>query len=281
MTIPAVAPYLPTYATREAYVTQAEFKAAPTGVNVSQLVPQGSPAMQSNALDEVLLRASSMADSYCHQVLAATLETVSSNWLTRGASLVLVCPQSPVIQVNSILWGPTGAQAALTDLSGVDIDDKVVTVPLSQASGSNRLRATMQYVAGYANSILTVAATAGDNTITVDSALGVVATMGLRVNDPGQDEQITVLSVTGNVLQLAAPLRFGHSVGVNVSALPASVKQAVILYATSLIKVRGGDAVVLPSMRQQPSEKTMVITPSGKQERVTAEMLLMPFVAVP
>ena len=69
------AAYTSTYTTRVPYLTVDEYKAAPTGVDVDQLIPGGTTAQNTAALADAIARGSSWADQICHQVLACTAQT--------------------------------------------------------------------------------------------------------------------------------------------------------------------------------------------------------------
>lgn len=284
MVNPVFAPYAQTYAQHEPYLTADEYRASPTGVDVGQIVAGGSVPTNMDALNQVMARASSAADVICHQVLAATVETITGRWRvdTRG-QIRVVCPYGPVVQVNgfSVGTGPTDLLAA-TDLTPLFIDRRVVTVPatmLHQTGG--HAYATLTYVAGFANSLLTAIANAGASTLTLDNVLGVAPGMSLNIFDPanGQDETVTVQSVTGNVVTLVGVTLYTHAVGVNVSALPAAIKQAVVLLASAIIKTRGSASLVFDTARARPATRQRV-DPNEPPEVEQAKMLLAEFARV-
>jgi hypothetical protein len=291
VSIPIVAPYLPSYATRESYITPAEFLADATGVTVSSLVPGGTPAQNADALASKLLQASGAADSFCHQVLAATVEVESDMYRYQGGQICIPVRQTPIIQVNSISTGQPGFLVPMADMSAIQIDRKVVNVPILPAwSGSpvqpswldrrGRLQAVMTYVAGYANTVLAVASAAGATTLVLADTVGMVPGLGLTVGDPGAIEVVIILSIAGNTITCAAT-RFAHPAGAGLSALPPAVKSAVSIFATALIRNRGTDATVLHTMRATPDAKTQMLSPSSRSMILTAQDMLIPFVAVP
>lgn len=285
-----LAPYLPTYAARKPYITAKEFAAYPTGVTVSQLVPGASAAVNADALNQQILAASGWADSICAQTLAATVETVADWFLLQKGYISIVADQTPVIQVNSISYGAIDNQQALSNWSQVSINSKVVQFPITTFPTSSNpysvpvrygsdVWCVMEYVAGYANALTVAQAAAGQNTLNMTDTLGIAAGMAVTIYDPGKTEVITIQSIdsTGTIITTVGPLLFEHDAGTSVGALPASIKEAVVLLTTSLIKSRGSDAIVLPSMRAQPSSEQAVVTPSGAAERRKAEAMLAPF----
>ena len=282
------APNASTYTSRVPYITAAEYMASPTGVNVSQLVPRGTPEQNDDALRIVIERASSYADTFCRQVLAATLDTQSGRYrIQRTGFLQIPAERSPIIAVNSIKVGFT--PSSLTDIGtyeNVWIDRKVVSFPIQTVKmqplvnslyTDGRAYAVMTYVNGYANTLTTASATAGATSLTVDSTLGVVPGMELSIYDPAVTETVTVVSVTDTTITIAAPLQFNHATGVSVSCLPPAVKQAVVLLASALIKTRGSEAIVMNSMRATPSQ-TNTSESGGYEEIVLAKELLQPYV---
>lgn len=283
MTGPAVALYVPTYASRSPYLTSAEYQASPTGVNINQLVVHGTTQANADALKQTIARASSLADSYCYQVLAATLDTQLGRYrVNREGSIKVPLAFTPVVQVSGVQVGPTpSSMSALTDLSNVWVGRKVAEIPLvnltlGSSSVSGYVYAAVTYVNGFANTVLSVAATAGQSTFTVDSPLGILPGMPLVIHDPAQTEHVVVASVAGNVVTATLPLSYPHAVDVNVSALPESIKQATVLLTSALIKTRGSEAIVMQAMHGQPS-KTASTEDGGMEEIDLAVGMLKPF----
>ena len=114
--------------------------------------------------------------------------------------------------------------------------------------GSYPLFCQWTYVNGWANTFSTAVASAGATSITVTEAVGIYPGQSLTIWDGMNDEQVTVASTytTGSTtVTLASPLKNNHGVGVNISALPATVKQAVIHFVVGMIKERGQGGLVL------------------------------------
>lgn len=283
MSTPIYAPFSQSYATREPYITQAEYIASPTGMDVSQLVPGGTVQQNSDTLDQTIDRASSAADMMCNQILAATLEVQADNYrIQPDGSILIACDQSPIFAI----YGLSFNGVAVTDLSALTsaaISRKVVQIPaaiVANATPTNGyVHAALTYIAGYANSIMTAPSIVGDVTQTFDNTLGFAPGMIVKVNDPGATETRTVLSVTATTVTYTAPLAYPHAAGVNVSALPPAVKQAVVLLTTALIKTRGDAAFVFASTRETPDQK-QGIAPGIPDELMDAQMLLANFTRV-
>lgn len=265
---PIFAPYSQTYAQRESYISAAEYAAAPTGISLSTLLPGGTSQQLADALQSAIARGSAWADQICHQILAATLEVVVGQYRVQNNMVMVPMKQSPVISIQAMSLGlsPTSMVALTTD-PGIDIGTKVVQIPLPvRLLGSNPVRAVVTYVAGFANGSLTAALTVGVNTLPLDGVLGIAPGMTLTINDPGLTEIVTVLSVGVSSIVLLAPTRFAHVKGVNVSALPAEVKQAVILLTTATIKTRASEAIVLQSSRSTPTTRQPVASTRQTEE---------------
>lgn len=284
MTInPAVSANVTTYASREPYLTSAEYIASPTGVDISELVVGGNDAQQADALKQTIARASSAIDTYCRKVLAATLDTQSGRYRLRSdGNLIITLDNTPIIEVTNVAIGATPNQLTpLQDLSGVWINRKTIEVPVAAITQpgpwlGGKLYVVASYINGWANCLLTADAAQGATAITVDSALGVQAGLPMTVYDPGASEQVVVLSVVGNTINLASPLTAAHLAGVAVSALPPVIKQACVLWTTGLIKTKGDDSFVMPAIGAQPSQ----ITPEyaeGIRDLNTAAGLLQSF----
>ena len=281
-------PSISSYTVTSPYITPAEYLASPTGVNVSQLVPRGTEDQNADALKTVIIRASSYADQICRQVLAATRDIESGRYrLQRGGVLRIPATFSPVIAVEQITVGfAPSSMATVTDMSNVWVDRKVVTTPIGTLplvptygalAPDGRVYATMTYINGWANGLLTSAASTGNTTLIVDNPLGMAPGVQLTIFDSGKTEVIYVQSVSGNTITLTTPLVYDHAVGVNVSAFPDAIKQAIVLLTSALIKTRGSEAIVMSQIRATPSQ-TVAIEGGGIEEIAMAKELLSQYV---
>lgn len=279
MATPIVAPYVPSYAANEPYITTGEFIAAGTGVNVATLVVGGTTEQNTDALEAKILAASGMADSFCNQVLACTTEVMVGSFRITDSALRIPVTQLPVVQVNSISIGTPQNMTELDTLAYVTFPfPNVVAVPYTGVNG-NRVDVVMTYLAGFANTRLTADAAAAATVLTVGNTLGMVPGLRLTIADSGKTETVTVLTVTDTTVTLTAPTSFDHDAGTSLSALPAAIKQAVILLASVLIKTRGTQAVVLQSM-SGGTQTIMGVDPSATRELGEAKQLLTQFVRV-
>jgi len=299
------APYVPTYASRESYVTVSDFLAAPTGTDTTQLIPGASVAANRAALAGVIQRASSMADNYCQQVLAATLDrqvAPPDGWRVqnRGGRAVIQVPvdYTPIVQITgvSLGWDPSSV-TALTDSTGIWPGRKVVTIPVTgvinppaggvgsplQSYGwSGRAFGWVDYVNGYANALLASPCAAGATSIVLSDVLGLAPGLPVTIYDGSATEQVQVSAsyVPGSSpVTLAGPTVYAHtpdSNGITVSALPPAVRQAVISLTSSLVKRRGGESISMAAIHDEPS-RTEMGEPGTTADEELAYMLLEPF----
>jgi hypothetical protein len=295
MTAPLVAPYVPTYAVRVPYLNVEEYLAAPTGVDPSALIPGGTKAANAAALNTVIRRASTYADSLCNQILAATLDLQSGEYRIRSDWTIRVkLDYSPLVEVVDVKLGSIAGQlTALTDLSGIWPQRKVIRIPVGAyltaspilttgaTSRNGYLFAQVQYVNGFANTALVGAVSSAATSITVASPYGIFPSLPLTISadDLAQTEDVVVdVSYTqgSTHVPLVAPLTYGHASGQAASALPAEVKQAVTALTTHLIKTRGAEAMSLASVSGGPTHSQ--VEPAGASEEYDQAVdLLHPF----
>lgn len=279
------APNVTTYATRSIYVSPAEFKAAPTGMDVTQLVPGGNPAQQAAALVMQLQRASGVADKICRKVLGATLDTQAGSYRVQNdpnLGLVIRVPLdfTPIVAVAGASVGTTpAAMGALTDLSNVWISKKTATIPLAGTSvtgfhgASGKRFASVQYVNGWVNTTLYAPASPGAVAVTVTSTLGIMPGQQLNLVNTNNSETVTVdpayipsNTATNALIPVTAPVVGTYAAGDTVTNMPQEIKQAVILIAKSLIKTRGSESIVIASTTSQPDHV------QGVESGVTSDM---------
>lgn len=285
-------PVAPTYASRVPYITAAEFLAAPTGVDLSALVVGGTVQQQQDALVQVIARASSVIDTFCRKVLAATVDTQAGRYRLRDGIIRIPLDNTPIVEVLSIQVGSQPSNlTAMGDLSNVWIDKKTISAPvfpspLSQAPwistspsaawSSDRVFAVVSYVNGFANCLLAGTVTAGASTMTVNDATGIVPGLTMTVYDSGVSEQVMVASITGETVTITGVFQNTHAAGVAVSSLPPAIKQAAILITSGLIKTRGDDAFLMPEVGGQESGVAAIAGHAGEDFDL-AEGLLIPY----
>lgn len=295
---PAIAPYVPNYAVYTPYITPTEFLNAPTGVDVSQLVPSGSTLTQQAALLDLIARASSEADRICQKVLAATADVISGEYrIMPGGQIWVPVKYTPLIAVTGVQIGYVPGQlTALTDLSGVWVAEKTAripigglgyqlpnTIPAAATPRHGRVYAIVNYVNGWAHTTI-AQANAATQVLTPASVLGIVPGLTLTIKDGANTETVTVASsyIAGTAtVPLTAPLQYTHTAGTTLSALPPVIKDAVLDLCKWLVRSRGSKGIVMGSIKgnalttskakTQPDEK------AGDADYQNAVRALAPF----
>lgn len=267
---------LDTIEQESAYLTIAEFKNAPTSLDINNLVSGGNQAAQDAELANVILRASSYLDEYLNQNLVAKRNTETQRVRVNNQGYVALHPNNnPIIALESFLYGasPNDLQT-LTDPSQCWFEAQQVLVPLSQMAATyssagplsfggstarQQLFTRYTYVAGYVNTTI-VSATAAATSLTVASGLGIVAGGSLRIYDGANSEMVTVASTYtygSTTVPLTSALGFTHAAGVAIGNLPNAIKQAAILVTTAFIRIRGDKSNTMQiTTRAQGSEIT-------------------------
>jgi len=256
----------------EPYVSLSEVKFSPTAsaIDFTNLIENASQAVQDRALSELIVRASSKADSYTMGVygsLCATSNTENGRYYMNRAGQIVINPYfTPILAVQSFSagWGPgDGLQPITLSTSNCAIE-RTQFIITSQSTmglyfgnlgivGGNMQSGTeifcqWTYVNGWANSFTNATSNAGATTISVNNVTGIFPGQNLTIWDGQKDEYVQVSPswVPGvTTLTFTNPLKYAHGSGVNISALPASVKQAVIHFVVALIKERGQGGLVL------------------------------------
>lgn len=275
------------------YLTLEEYKAAPTAIDLDNLVfDSQDPEVQDNELRNVIARASSWMDTYCNQVLGATVETEQqrSRYSTDGS--IRFHPRfSPIVALTDFNYGYPTNMASLGDCSIAWIEDMEIIIPNAQLGtwtsqgplsfGSynggpgNQLFLNYTYVAGYANTTLEVANIVGATSITVVNGTGIIAGQMLTMYDGINTELITVADtyVFGSkTIPLTRPLVNIHLIGTSVSALPPAIKQAAILVTTAMLKVRGDSSMTM-AVTTQPTMSTQGADRFGDEMKIAADIL--------
>ena len=245
------------------YLTIAEYKQAPTAVDVDDLVGGGSQAINDQELANCIARASSWMDAHCGQVLGATLDTESFRGRVSRDGYLKVHPRYfPVIGVVSASFGanPLYQQALSPDTAW--IEQMAVVFPLGATTflGAVQFSAsyapgvdqyiTISYINGYANTVLSANASAGATSITVKDLTGFVPNQSFQIYDGASSEIVKVASnftvaQGGGSLPLASALSYAHTSGVSASAMPPSIKQACIYMTNVILKSRGNASLVM------------------------------------
>lgn len=263
------------------YLTLEEYKAAPTAIDLDNLVfDSQDPEVQDNELRNVIARASSWMDTYCNQVLGATLETEQQRSRISTDGSIRFHPRfSPIVALTEFNYGYPTNMASLGDCSIAWIEDQQIIIPnaflgnwtsqgplsLGSYNGgpSNQVFLNYTYVAGYANTTTSAPNIIGATSITVENGTGIIPGQMLTIYDGMNTEIITVASTytfNSTTVPLTRPLVNEHEIGASVSALPPAIKQAAILVTTAFLKVRGDSSMTMmvtssPTMSTPGSER--------------------------
>lgn len=256
------------------YITITEYKQAPTGTDVDDLVGGGTTAINDVELANEIARACSWIDSHCNQVLAATLDTDNFRGRISRDGFLKVHPRyNPIVEVVSASVGVQPNYMTSLDPTTAWIEPQSVLFPMTGVAGffaapiqfsppytiGREVLVSMTYVNGYANTLLASNASVGASTLSVNDLTGFVPGQKFQVYDGADNELLTVASSftpaqAAGSLPLAAPTSKAHSAGVSVSALPPAIKLAAIYMTNVLLKSRGNASVVMQGLSFTPTE---------------------------
>ena len=267
-----IAPFVYSGGMVEPYVSLNEVKFSPTAaiIDFTNLIEDASQAVQDRALYELIVRASSKADSYTMGVygsLCATSNTENGRYYMNRMGQIVINPYfTPILEIQEFLagWGPGDGLQNISLTSSNCAIERTQFIITSQSTmglyfgnlgivGGNMQSGTeifcqWTYINGWANTFTNSTSNIGATSITVNNVTGIYPGQNLTIWDGQQDEYVQVSAswVPGNTtLLLAKPLVYRHGSGVNISALPASIKQAVIHFIVAMIKERGQGGLVL------------------------------------
>ena len=257
---------------RVPYVTIDEVRNSPTAssIDFTNLIENASPYVQEIALNELITVASTKADNYIFGAtgtLCATVNTEPGRYRANRYGQIVIHPSFwPILEVRSVKIGQ-GPGSGLNDVTlnanncwierfqflitpTYSLPVQLGTLQLVSNQWNNWAEQFVEYtyVNGFANAFLTTDISSGATTIPVTSAVGIYPGSTLTIWDGMRDEMVTIASTYDGkslTLPLTAPLQFSHSEGVNVSALPATVKQAVIHFIVAMVKQRGSGGLML------------------------------------
>ena len=266
------------------YITVAEYKNAPTSLDYNNLVVGGNQNAQDAELARVILRATSYLNEYLNQDLHAENVTETQRTRISNQGYIFLHPnKNPIISLSAFQWGtdPNNLQT-LADPSLCWFENQQVVIPLSQinttytssgplAFGTYGPRVPIftkyTYIAGYVNTLCT--GTAGQTSITVPKAAGILPGETYRIIDGANAELVTVASnyVYGNTtVPLTAALAYSHT-DASFSNMPFAIKEATILMTSAFIKQRG-DASMTMNLTTQPTANI------GNNQRYAGEVNL-------
>lgn len=257
------------------------------GVSVDQLAPGGRPADQTAALEQYIESASSYVDSFCQQILAATVDTYVGRYNVGRDGYVIVHPRyRPVIALTAFAIGVTPSQlATLTTLTGSIVAPNYFSVPAyagampintnqgpiqfgNPAILPGRAYCQYSYQNGFPVTQLTAGVTAGATSISVADTTGIVSGLTwLTIYSGATRYRFLAGTVStapaggvgtgpGTVACAAVPqaITINESTPVMVSALPADIIQAVVLVTRAFIKDAGSGNVTSPTISANDSE---------------------------
>ena len=276
------------------YLTIAEFKQAPTAVDVDDLVGGGTSAINDQELANVIARASSWIDAHCGQVLSSTKDTEALRARFDRMGFLKVHPRfSPITELVSLSYGGLPTLMASVDISTVWIEPETIVFPVQgfsaafagpiQFSGNysstQELFVSITYVNGYANTLLSASVSASATSLSVDDLAGFTPLHQFMIYDGSSTELLTVSSLfvatsgAGN-LPLASAVKYTHAVGISVSALPPAVKQAAIYVTSAILKARGNASLVMQTLTPTTIQSS---NPSAAGDLMSAWDLLKPY----
>ena len=276
------------------YLTIAEFKQAPTAIDVDDLVGGGTSGINDQELANVIGRASSWIDSYCGQVLSSTTDTETSRGRINRQGFLTIHPRfSPVTEVVSLSYGPLPSLLTSVDVSTLWIESQSVVFPIQgfstafsgpiQFSGNYSISQeqfiSMIYVNGYANTLLSASVAASVSSLPVTDLAGFTPNHQFVIYDGASTEILTVASSfvptsgAGN-LTLSSTIAYTHAKGISVSALPPAVKQAAIFVTSAILKARGNAALVMQTLTPATIQSS---NPSAAGDLMEAWDILKPY----
>ncbi len=280
------------------YLTNAEYKSAPTSIDIDNLVFNSSdPDVQDSELANVIDRASSWIDTFCNQILGATHETESQRARISSDGYIKFHPRyNPVIALTALQYGnPSTDLITVQDCSVAWIEDQQILFPYAYMSSLFTSQGPLQfgapyangtqvylkytYVNGYANSLIATA-TATQSTLTVTNAVGITAGLEMKIYDGMYSERVTVAdsyTFGSTTIPLTAPLVYTHTAGVSISALPPAIKEAAILVTTAMLKVRGDASMTMGIGTSPMSASSDGVTQNIGSDMGMAMDLLKPY----
>jgi hypothetical protein len=276
----------------KSYITVAEYLNAPTAIDSNNLVVGGNASAQNVELANVIMRASSFMDEYLNQNLNATSQVENQRTRFTPEGFIALHPNNnPVISLSSFQYGSTpNSLQSLSDCSQVWFEDQQIIIPVSQmattyssqgplafggaGSTSNQIFVRYTYVAGYVNNLIATA-TAGQTSLTVQDASGIVAGMTLTINDGVNTESVTVGSTYAygsTTVPVASALLYSHANTVTIGNMPNTIKQSCILVTTAFLKARG-DASMTMALSVNPSRNVTPNALYGSEIALALQML--------
>lgn len=285
---------------RVPYVTADEVRGSATasGIDFSNLVENASAGVQEQALQALIVTASTKADNYVYGALGtmcATLETETGRYTANRQGQIIVQPyQWPIMEVRNfaIGYGPgvgMNTVAVTNNNCFIERYEFIMTPVYSTAltigtlnntvgsswSGGVKQFVEYTYVSGFANTFSNGSIAKGSTSFVVDSSIGIYAGSSMTIWDGMRNEVITVSSSydgSSLTIPIASPTKYAHGDNVNVSALPATVKQAVIHFVVAMVKQRGQGGLVINEIGEPMATSSSTVT-SQVDEALGLELL--------
>lgn len=276
------------------YLTIAEFKQAPTAIDVDDLVGGGTAAINDQELANVIARASSWIDSHCGQVIASTKDTESLRAQVDRRGFLKIHPRYwPITEIVSLSYGPLPSLLASVTASACWIEDMSIVFPIQGFSSAfngpiqftgnystiQEQFVSLTYVNGYPNTAFSASVAAGASVLPVSDLTGFLPGMDFTIYDGAStetrvvDASFTPAEGAGN-LTVSQPLAYSHVSTISVSALPPAIKQATIYVTSALLKARGNASLV---MTQLTPSTFQTANPSALADYNAAVDILRPF----
>jgi hypothetical protein len=277
------------------YLTIAEYKQAPTAVDVDDLVGGGTQAINNQELANVVARASSWIDSYCGQVLGATTDTEAMRARVDRNGFLTIHPRFfPIVEVVSLSYGVLPNSIAPIDVSTVWIENQSIVVPLTginmafsngpiqfngNYSTTQESFVSVKYVNGYANTVLTSNVSASATSIPVSDLAAFLPGGQFAIYDGSNTELLNVASTFtptsgAGSLPISTQLAYAHTNGISVSTLPPAIKQAAIYVTSAILKARGNAALVMGNITPGAVQNA---NPGANNDLMAAWDILKPY----
>jgi hypothetical protein len=237
------------------YISAQEFQNAPTGINLSNLIPSGTQAQESAELARILLRASAWIDNRCQMQLRATTNMESRQAWTQTNGTLKVFPKFfPIKSISSLNYQKYAQQSSVfLDATQIFIGDNYFYWTGGTLPRASQVTVQYTYVNGWPVSSLSSAVIVGGTVLPLTTVVGIVNGTQLTIYDGINTEQVTVQSVSSSSVTLTASLQYAHAIGIHVSSLPDDVRQACILVAASFIKTRNPNGIQMSGSGQMQS----------------------------
>lgn len=264
MTIPVLVPP-PAPELAQPYLTAAQFEAYPTWLDLDNLVPGGAAGLQTDALADVLLAASTWAIGECSNMPLHAHYVQNERLRTRPGNTgrIYIKPRDiPVRAITALSWGcdPSALTADPLPDASMWLEDgrEVSFVPgggVAQFTGpaiqfgsptlpGTQVYVNWSYVAGYPSTTLSSVAQ-GASTVTVADPTGILPGDVLRIYDVGASEALTVASTyapalptvppTATAIPIAGTTAHAHAAGTGITGMPRQLLQAIYAYGVALL----------------------------------------------